>query len=182
MAVAIALLRGINVGGHHKIRMDLLRDLCGTAGMRDAETYIQSGNVVFRADARELSKLGGRLESAIEKAVGFRPAVILRTLGDFRAVLANNPFAGREGIEPAKLAVTFLDAEPDAASRRALDKVETDPEEIHLVGRELFVYFPEGMGRSKLPVGALEKAMKIAGTTRNWNTVTKLAAMAEALD
>ncbi len=181
MTAIISLLRGVNVGGHHKIKMDALRALYESLGLRNPQTYIQSGNVVFRTSERDTSKLAARIESAIEKKCSFRPDVILRTESELRDVIARNPFAKRNGIEPNKLAVIFLAQEPEPAARTAVLSIKPDPEELHLLGRELYIYFPDGMGRSKLPA-ALAKAMKNAGTARNWNTVAKLLEMAERLE
>jgi uncharacterized protein (DUF1697 family) len=182
MPVVVALLRGINIGGHHKIRMDALRDLCESLGWRDVRTHIQSGNVVFKTQARDLARLAGRLEGAIEQRFGFRPAVMLRSAGELRSVVARNPFGGRQGVDGAKLAVTFLSSAPGADARDCVARMKTDPEEVRLDGREMYVHFPNGQGRANLTFGAIEKALKVAGTIRNWNTVTKLVAMAEELE
>ncbi|HBY63992.1 MAG TPA: hypothetical protein DEH78_29565, partial [Solibacterales bacterium] len=136
-------------------------------------TYIQSGNVVFRT--RRTAHLASRLEDAIEAAAGFRPAVMVRTAAELRAVAAANPFPA--GFDPAKLAVHFLSAPPGAQ----LPEIATPGgETMHLAGRELFVYYPEGMGRSKLPVARLERALGVISTARNWNTLLQLIDLAEA--
>src|SRR5208337_1235944 len=93
MTVIISMLRGVNVGGHNKIRMDSLRDLYASLGLRDPQTYVQSGNVVFRADAKNILPVSKQIEDAIEQKFGFRPGVILRTASDLRDVIARNPFA-----------------------------------------------------------------------------------------
>ena len=179
--VAISLLRGINVGGNNMVRMEALRSMHEAVGLADVRTYIQSGNVVFRTKLKDPATVGRKIEDAIEKSHGFRPAVVIRTAAELRDVVARNPFAGRPDIEPNKLVVSFLAARPDAAAAERLRAVKANPEELHLVDRELYIYFPEGMGRSKL-VPMLDKASKIAGTARNWNTVMKLLSMAEELE
>jgi uncharacterized protein (DUF1697 family) len=181
MPVVISMLRGVNVGGHNKIKMDALRELCASLKLRDPQTYVQSGNVVFRSDDRDLVPLGRRIEQAIERKFGFRPAVILRTAAELRDVIARNPFASRPGIEPGKLLVTFLASEPGAEARTKLLAIKTDPEELHIDGRELYTYFPNGMGRPKLSWPTVERTLAIRGTGRNWNTVVKLLEMAESL-
>src|SRR5271170_7135007 len=108
MTTVIALLRGVNVGGHNMIKMDLLRALCESLGHCDVQTYVQSGNIVFRTKERDVAKIAANIESAIEKKHGFRPDVIVRTTAEMREVVAKNPFAIRKGIEPGKLIVTFL--------------------------------------------------------------------------
>src|SRR5947209_2146224 len=100
MTVAISMLRGINVGGHKSIKMESLRAMYESLGLRDAQTYVQSGNVVFRTAARDLSPLTKRIENKIEQVFGFRPGVIIRTPSELREVIRRNPFAKRPGIEP----------------------------------------------------------------------------------
>ncbi len=182
MPVLICLLRGVNVGGHHKIKMEDLRALCASLKLRDAQTCVQSGNVVFRTRETDLPRLARRLEDAIERTCGFRPDVIMRTCAELRDVIARNPFAGRGGIESNRLLVTFLAADPGDDARARVRAIQTNPEELHIDGRELYIYYPDGMGRSKLTAAVLDRALKTSGTGRNWNTVTKLLEMAEALD
>ncbi len=181
MIAMICLLRGVNVGGHNMIKMDALRELCESLGHCNVQTYLQSGNVVFQTSERDLASLAARIEAAIEKEHGFRPDVVLRTVAEMREVVAKNPFARRKGIEPGKLIVTFLATEPSAESRAAVLGLKPDPEEIRMNGRELYVYFPNGSGRSKL-VPLLSRALKNKGTGRNWTTVCTLAEMAEKLE
>ena len=181
MTAMICLLRGVNVGGHNQIKMDVLRALCESLGLHSAQTYIQSGNVVFRTKERNAAKLAAQIECAIEKKHGFRPDVVLRTASEMRDVIARNPFSERKGIEPNKLAVMFLARESEPNVQDAVRKIKPEVEELHLLGRELYIYFPDGMGRSKL-VPLLARALKNSGTGRNWNTVVKLLEMAENLD
>ena len=99
MPVVIGLLRGVNVGGHCKISMEELRSICTSLGLRDPQTYIQSGNVVFGAATRDIPKLADRLESAIEKQLGFRPKIILRSADDLRTIVGLRPFVKRAGFQ-----------------------------------------------------------------------------------
>jgi uncharacterized protein (DUF1697 family) len=177
----ICLLRGVNVGGHNMIKMDVLRALCESLGHCDVQTYVQSGNVVFRTKERDVAKIAAKIEDAIEKKHGFRPDVVLRTATEMREVIAKNPFAKRKGIDPARLIVTFLANELIAESQAALLALRPQPEELRLNGREVYVYFPNGMGSSKFtPI--LSKTLKNKGTARNWNSVMKLLEMAEKLE
>jgi uncharacterized protein (DUF1697 family) len=139
MTAVICLLRGVNVGGHNMIKMDVLRALCESIGHLDVQTYVQSGNVVFQTKDRDAAKLAATIEDAIEKKHGFRPDVILRTAAEMREVIARNPFAKRKDIEPGKLIVTFLDSEPAAETKVAILALKPDPEEIRMNGRELYV-------------------------------------------
>jgi len=182
MGVIIGLLRGVNVGGHNKIKMDALRALCGSLKLKDACTYVQSGNVVFRSDVKDLVRLAKRLEDGIERDFGFRPAVILRTAAELRDVIARNPFGKHRGIEPKKLLVTFLASEPSQEARDKALQIKAGADELHIDGRELYIYFPNGMGRPTLSPAAVERALKTPGTGRNWNSVTKLLEIAEGLE
>ncbi|MGA9564194.1 MAG: DUF1697 domain-containing protein [Candidatus Korobacteraceae bacterium] len=182
MTTIIALLRGVNVTGNHMIKMADLRALCESLGHCNVQTYVQSGNVVFQTKGRDAAaKIAAKIEGAIEKTHGFRPDVVLRTVPEMREVIAKNPFAKRKDIEPGKLIITFLATEPTAESRAALSLLKPDPEELCANGREVYVHFPDGMGRSKF-VPVLGRALKGKGTARNWNTVTKLLEMAEELE
>ncbi len=182
MAVIISMLRGVNVGGHNKIKMEALRALYESMKLRDAQTYVQSGNVIFRTDERDIARLAKRIEDGIERNFGFRPNVILRTAAEMREVVVRNPFAKRRGIEPSKFLVSFLASDPGEEAREKVRQTKCDPEELRIEGRELYIYFPNGIGRSKLSLGVLEKTLKTPGTGRNWNSVTKVLEMAEKLE
>lgn len=180
MTATIALLRGVNVTGNNMVSMQLLREICVSARLRDPQTYIQSGNVVFRSSETDLAKLCARLESAIEKRCGFRPSVMLRTVPEMREVFARCPFGADHGLHPSKLIVYFLNELPTKEVLDRISAVRVGPEDIRPRGREIYVHFPDGQGKSKLPA-ALDRALKMPATARNWNTVAKLLAMAEAL-
>jgi uncharacterized protein (DUF1697 family) len=182
MAAIISMPRGVNVGGHNKIKMEALRALYESLKLRDAQTYVQSGNAIFRTDERDIARLAKRIEDGIERKLGFRPDVILRTATEMREVIARNPFAKRRGIAPSKLLVSFLASDPGAEAREKVLQIKCDPEELRIEGREVYIYFPNGMGRSKLPWAGLEKTLKTPGTGRNWNSVTKMLEMAEKLE
>jgi uncharacterized protein (DUF1697 family) len=174
----ICMLRGVNVGGHNLIKMDALKALCVSLKLKDPQTYVQSGNVVFSSGEKDLSKLAKRIQDAIEKAHGFRPGVMLRTAAELKEVVARNPFAKRSGIEPGKLIVNFLADNPGKQAREKALAIKMGPEEMHLIGREAYIYFPNGQGRSRFPWPAIERALGTSGTGRNWNSVTKMLAMA----
>ncbi len=182
MAVLISLLRGVNVGGHNKIKMDALRALYESLKLRDPHTYVQSGNVVFRTEERDVLVLTKRVQKGIERRFGFRPDVIVRTASELRDAIAGNPFATRRDIDPSKLLVMFLATDPGPEARNQVLRIKTDPEELRIDGRELYIYYPNGMARPKLSWAAIEKTLKTPGTGRNWNTVTKLLEIAEALE
>ena len=180
MNVVICLLRGVNVGGHNKCAMQELRALCEALKLENPQTYVQSGNVVFRTKEANLERLEERFQSAFEKKFGFRSDVVLRTAADMTAIVKRNPFPKRAEEEPGRLAVMFLAAKPAKGAEAALATLPRGREEMKLDGRELYIYFPEGMGQSKLPWSTLGQKLGTSGTARNWNTVTKLLEMAES--
>jgi len=182
MPTVISLLRGVNVGGHNKIKMEELRELYESLGLRHAQTYVQSGNVVFRTDARDLTRLSKRIADAIEERFAFRPSVILRTAADLRGVIAANPFASRRDLDPSRLLVEFLASEPAADVRERLLRIESEPDELRMAGRELYIYYPNGMARPKVAWTVIERILQTPCTGRNWNTVQKLLEMAESLE
>jgi uncharacterized protein (DUF1697 family) len=181
MPVFISMLRGVNVGGHNKIKMDALRDLYSSNGLRDPKTYLQSGNVVFRTNKADETAIAKRIQDGIENTFGFRPEAMLRSASEMRSVIAANPFANRKNMEPNKLIVSFLSRTPASEIREKINSIKADPEEIRLHGRELYIYFPDGMGRSKL-VPVLDRILKTCATARNWNSVTKMLEIAEHLE
>jgi uncharacterized protein (DUF1697 family) len=182
MPVIICMLRGVNVGGHNMIKMDALKALCVSLKLKDPQTYVQSGNVIFSSGEKDLAKLAKRIQDAIEKTAGFRPGVVLRTMAELREIVARNPFAKRSGIEPGKLLVTFLADAPAKEARVKALAIDTGPEELHLIGREIYIYFLNGQGRSKLPWPKIERALGTTGTGRNWNSVTKMLEIAEKME
>jgi uncharacterized protein (DUF1697 family) len=182
MPVIICMLRGVNVGGRNMIKMDALKALCVSLKLKDPQTYLQSGNVIFSSQEKDLAKLAKRLQDAIEKNLAFRPGVVLRTLAELREIIARNPFAKRSGIEPGKLLVNFLASDPGKDAREKALAIKMGPEELHLIGREAYIYFPNGQGRSKFPWAAIERALGTSATGRNWNSVTKMLEMAEKMN
>lgn len=182
MPVLIALLRGVNVGGHNQIKKEVLRDICLSLKCQSPQTVLQSGNVVFKTAGGDPARLSQSIEAAIERKLGFRPDVLARTTTELREIIKANPFANRSGIDPGKLVVSFLGAAPNAPQRKELLVMDIQPEELHVYGRELYIYFPNGQARPKLSWARVDKILGQRGTARNWNTVTKLLQLAESLE
>jgi uncharacterized protein (DUF1697 family) len=180
MPVFIALLRGINVGGHKKVRMSDLKAICDTIGLEDVQTYLQSGNVVFSSRRAATGALARSIETALQERAGVEARILLRTTAELRNVVAGNPFKGER--DPSRLMVAFLDGELTKEAKAALQKAAADDEELHFAVREVYIYFPEGAGNSKLMGAMTEKKLGVAATTRNWNTVTALLRLAEAAE
>lgn len=182
MPVFISLLRGINVGGNKRIKMADLRALYESLGFVGTQSILQTGNVVFETKLEDRDQLAQQIENGIEQRFGFHSDIIIRTVDEFRGVADKNPFLTRSAFEPGKLLVMFLRAFPDAEAIDDLITTHTGPELIHPDGQTLYLYYPDGMGRSKLSNVLIEKKLKISGTGRNWNTVTKLSALAEGFE
>lgn len=172
MKTWIALLRGINVGGHNKIPMAELRKACADLGFEDVATYIQSGNAVFRA-GESAATVAAKLREAIAERFGCDVPVVLRTVRDLERVAGANPFLA-EGADIARLAVGFLLDEPAPSRLDDLPPQPPGPEEFRLVGGEVYLHYPDGMGKSKLTTAWFDRALGTTMTARNWRTVNKL--------
>ncbi|WP_066071374.1 DUF1697 domain-containing protein [Neobacillus soli] len=178
MPIYIALLRGINVGGHHKIKMADLRSLLETIGLRKVKTYIQSGNVLFESEeaAKQLSM---RMEEEIGKTFGFPVPVILRTATEFEHIIRNCPFATDTLKEGESIHAAFLADEPSEKGIQHLSTIKSEMDEYKIEGKEVYFYFRESILKSKI-VSQLPK-LGVPATVRNWKTVIKLAAIAKEI-
>jgi uncharacterized protein (DUF1697 family) len=168
--IYVVLLRGINVSGKAKVAMAALRNTCVSVGCEDVVTYIQSGNVVLKSNLAA-DKLRTVLEAAIAEEFGFNPAVIIRTAKELAAVVARNPYPDADA---KTVHVGFLHAAPDSSTKKCLAAIDCKPEELTVVGRDVYLHLPNGMGRAALPV-QMERCLRPTPiTVRNWRTVTKL--------
>ena len=175
--VHVALLRAINVGGTKKLLMAELRAMFEAAGCADVRTYIQSGNVVFRADPALAERITALIEAEIAATKGFQVPVVTRTAAEWSAVVEGNPFLAA-GADPAQLHVGFLAEEPSAARIAELDPDRSPPDAFEVRGREVYLHFPNGTARSKLTVDYFDRVLGTTITIRNWRTVRKLHEMA----
>ncbi|MEU8136390.1 DUF1697 domain-containing protein [Streptodolium elevatio] len=171
----IALLRGINVGGHNKVPMAELRALLADIGYADAKTLLQSGNAVFTAPATATAKVAKAVETTLAAKYGTDIAVMVRTADEIRAAVDANPL---DVGHPSKFLVVFYADPVDRTKLEGFDASAHAPEEMALSEREIYYNFPEGMRDAKLPI-VVERKLKVRGTGRNWATVTKLLALAE---
>lgn len=168
----VLLLRGINVGGHHKLPMKSLAAILENAGCDQVRTYIQSGNVVFRADIEMPAAFADEISGAIEEEHGFRPAVHLLTAEELKTAVDANPYP--EAVnEPKTLHVSFLAGSPEAEGIRRAEKFLSATERYTVIGNCFYLHAPDGIARSKFAARA-HKALGVSATSRNWNTVTKL--------
>ena len=167
-----ALLRGVNIGPHKRIAMPALREIVESLGHTDVETYLQSGNVVFTRRGR--AEPGPPLEAAIEKATGHHVPVVTRTGDDLARVVEANPYAV---TDPTKVVVGFLADAIELADLELGDLSGYLPDELTVLGREVYVSVPNGQGRSKLMEALVKRRLRTTLTVRNWRTVTALAEM-----
>ena len=178
-SVYVALLRAVNVGGQGKVPMAELRAWCGDLGYDDVVTYIQSGNVVFRASATDEGQVSSALADRIEQECGVRTSVMVRRTHDLESVMDDNPFLA-PGVEPRTLHVAFLADTPSGEAIAGLDPDRSPPDQFAVDGRHVYLHYPDGSGRSKLTNDYLERGLGTVSTARNWNTVTKLVDLARA--
>ena len=177
MPTYVALLRGVNVGRGRAVPMAPLRDALVAVGHGDVQTYVQSGNVVLRSRS-SATRVAESVHDVVADLSGLDVAVVVRTAAEIGDVAGHNPFLGRPGADPARqLHVAFLEDRPARAAAAALDPHRAAPEELFVRGREVYLWCPDGMGRSRVMLG-VERALGTAATVRNWRTVLELARMA----
>lgn len=177
MTTFIALLRGINVGGHRPVPMAELRALCGEIGLADAQTYIQSGNLVFAARG-QAAAIEGELEAAIERRFGFAVDVVVRPAARWSGYVADNPMLDVAEAQPnwTLLGLSKSPPRPDALAE--LRARAAAGERIEAAGEALWFHYPQGVARTKLTPALIDRVVGSPLTARNWRTVQKLAAMA----
>jgi len=171
------MMRGINVGGQKIIRMENLRASFEAMGFRRVRSYVQSGNVVFEDSKTSTQTLSENIKEKILSDFGFSVPLILRTSGDMKKIVNNNPFLKENGIEHSKLHVTFLSEPPGATALKKLDALAPLPDRFLVEGREVYLCCPNGYGRTKLSNAAFERLLSVEATTRNWKTVNTLVGM-----
>ena len=172
----ILLLRGINLGPHKRVAMPELRAALTEAGFADVRTYVQSGNVVLASRASP-AKVGAEAERVIAERFGLDVDVIVRTADELADVVARNPLAD-VAVDPKRYQVSFLDAEPDPAALEKIAALKAEPERLVAIGRELYAWHPDGVGRSKMWNKLAGAGLGVRATARNWTTVTTLLEMA----
>jgi len=172
----ITMLRGINVSGQKKIKMDELKKLYESLGFSNVKTYIQSGNVVFESTDSNTSELTTKISGKINEIFGFEVPVIIRIKEEIKGVIDNTPY-GNKDIN--KLAVIFLSGVPTQPPIEEINKVKDDSEEYFISGKEVYLYIPNGAARTKLSNNFFERKLKLSATSRNWKTVNKLMEIAD---
>ena len=177
--VWISLLRGANVGGHNIGGKGQLVSLYESLGYGDVRTHIQSGNVLFTSAVGDPGKLARDIESALDKQLGLRVSVILRTSIQLRATIAANPFPAESEENPSRVMVGFFDRTPLEDDINNMKPLQCAPDKFRIVGAEVFCHFPNASGNSKLNSVYFEKQLDVNLTMRNWRVVNKLLELAE---
>ena len=174
----VAMLRGINVSGSKPVKMEALRASFEALGFKDVRTYVQSGNVVFEAKERTAAPLAPKIVARIKRDFGFDVPVLVLGAAELRKAVDENPFLKQRGIDLTKLHVTFLAAVPASAGLKKMEGVSSGRDAFRCHGTAIYLHCPDGYGNTKLSNNVFERALGAPATTRNWKTVTTLAALA----
>ena len=179
MRTYISILRGINVSGKNIIKMDTLKKLFEDLNFQYVTTYVQSGNVVFSFKPTDIKELGMLISSEIEKHFGFKVPVIVLTMDELKDSIANNPF--KTSKDDKFLHFTFLAERPINYNKEKIDNKKAENEEIEISERVVYLYCPNGYGKTKLTNTFLENTLKVTSTTRNFRTTNELLKIAELI-
>jgi uncharacterized protein (DUF1697 family) len=181
MTVFISMLRAVNVGGTSRIKMEPLRAAYEALGLKDVRSLLQSGNVLFRSSVKDSRQLARRIKQELERKFGLQIEVVIRTLPELESIFERSPVLSPRA-DRAKLLVMFLTGVPDAQGQARLVKGHKGSEMLEIRGPEVYLYYPDGVGRSKLTTAVLERHLGAMGTARNWNTLTKLVEAAREIE
>jgi uncharacterized protein (DUF1697 family) len=173
----VALLRGINVSGKNKIKMAELKEHLTEWGLIDVQTYIQSGNLVFRSSEQDPSALVTSIQNGIQQTYGYDVDVKVFSAPDFLQACQESPYASKKGIDIAHLHLTFLEAAPTSQQLESLQTRAKGEEAFEVKGNRIYLYCPHGYGRTKLSNNDIERVCKQSATTRNWKTMMQLQEM-----
>jgi uncharacterized protein (DUF1697 family) len=174
----IVLLRGINIGPRNRIAMPDLRDALAEAGFDDVQTYVQSGNVVLSSTASP-TRVAETCRKEIMRRFKLEIAVVVRTRSDLEKVVKRNPL-GDVADDPKRYQVSFLEGKLDRTAAERVKAAVVEPEQVVILGREIYAWHPKGVARSKLWTLLAGKGLGVTATARNWTTVTKLLELADA--
>ncbi|MEW6251548.1 MAG: DUF1697 domain-containing protein [Planctomycetota bacterium] len=177
MSIQIALLRGINIVGRKMVPMAELRELACRLGFTGVRTLLQSGNLVLEGGRLSGAALERRLEQQTARRLCVDCDCVVRSAAEWQQIVARNPFPQEAQDDPGHLLVMLLKATPSKDNLAALRNSIKGPEYLHADGKQLYIVYPDGVGRSKLTSNLIERKLTTRGTARNWNTVLKLAAL-----
>lgn len=173
----IALLRAVNIGSHNKVAMSDLRELLTTLGLKNGQSLLQSGNLVFESEGRTAAQLEALLEKEAEKRLGLKTPFFVRSATEWQDLTAANPFPKEAKADPGHLIALITRAAPERGAVTALQAAIKGREIVKAVGRCAYIVYPDGVGTSRLSGAILDKTLGTSGTGRNWNTVLKLGAL-----
>jgi uncharacterized protein (DUF1697 family) len=178
MQECISFLRSVNMAGHNLIKMTELSKVFVDLGFPDAKTYIQSGNVIFSNPEKIPSaSLSLQIEKAVKERFSLNISVMTRTVDELNSLFEVNPYLREPQFDPSKMAVIFLHEKVRADQITRVEGISYPPDMFTISGSEIFIYCPNGFGKTKLYTGFFEKKMGVIGTARNWKTVTTLLNM-----
>jgi uncharacterized protein (DUF1697 family) len=178
MTTYIGLLRAINLAGRNMVAMGALRDMLTGLGFADPRSLLQSGNVLFQCRPRAAAPLEKMLEAELKKRFAVDTDFTIRTADEWAALVERNPFPQEARRDPGHLLCFCLKSDTSASSAKALQAAVKGREVVRADGRQAYIYYPDGVGRSKLTSALIEKHLGARGTGRNWNTVLKLLELA----
>jgi len=179
----ISILRGINVSGQKKIKMADLRSFYENQGLGEVRTYIQSGNVLFVSETRSKEEIKRIIEEAIKENYGFHVPVDIRTEGEYKKIIEDCPFKEAQfDRNNTKVLISFLSGEPPQNKVDQLESKANPPEKLKVGSRVVYLYCPNGYGKSKLSNSYIESGLGLVSTTRNWKTVLKLLELSQLND
>lgn len=160
------------MAGHNKIRMKDLADMFSEAGFKDVVTYIQSGNIIFKDPGKlsdeDLSKV---IEKAISSKFSLSVSAVIRRVGEIEGLISRNPYLSEKNFNPSRMGVVFLRSAPGSEALKKMEGIDFPPDKFEISGKEIFLFCPDGFGRSKLSTNFFENKMKVTGTARNWQTI-----------
>ena len=180
MPIYIGFLRGINVGGHKKIKMAQLREALTNRGLTNLITYIQSGNLVFKSDIKQINKLENLISKTIHDDFGFDVPVIIRTKDELQGILDNNPFENSLKYDPQLFCVSMLSQTPTCENIELLNSKDFSPELYIIQGNNIYLYPANGLAKSKMSHALFETKLKVRATTRNWRTLNKMLELSKS--
>jgi uncharacterized protein (DUF1697 family) len=182
MKTYISILRGINVSGHKIIKMDALKNMCINLGFNNVQTYIQSGNIVYKFRQTETNNLNKMISETILNTFGFEVPVVTKSAEQLQEIIKNNPFTKDTHFDPAFFHITFLSDSPDSSKIQLLDQAELKNDKFALIDKAIYLYCPNSYSSSKLSNCFIENKLKVTATTRNWKTVNELMNLAEKIE
>jgi uncharacterized protein (DUF1697 family) len=178
MQTYISFIRGINIGGNKKVSMELLKEVYSSLGLSNVKTFGQSGNVVFEYSEGKSEILSKKIEDKLKKDIGFEVSVLIRTKEELKKAIESNPFSAISKEELSKVCVAFLSDIPSKDNLGEIEKIKDSSEKFVIAGKEIYLFFQKGYGRTKLTNNFFEKKLKVKSTTRTVNVIKKLVDIA----